>query len=94
MKKKRNEKLRELHKKIQQKEEEKLIKDIEDIENSKDDSNRMYKAVCNINRNKSKEPILVEGKNGLTSNEEEATEIVTDFFKKIFNQENKHQYLT
>ncbi len=31
MKKKRNEKLCELHKKIQQKEVEKLIKDIEDI---------------------------------------------------------------
>ncbi len=53
MKKKKNEKLHELHK-IQQKEEEKMIKYIEDIENSKDDSNRMYKAVCNINRNKSK----------------------------------------
>ncbi len=59
--KERNENLRELHNKIKKMEEEKLIKDIEDIENSKDDSNRMYKAVCIINRNKSKEPILVRG---------------------------------
>ncbi len=91
MKKKRNEKLRGLHHKIQQKEEEKLIKNIEDIENSKDDSNKMNKAVRNINRNKSKEPILVEGNNGLITNEEKASEIVTDFFKKIFNQEKQTQ---
>ncbi len=48
----------------------------------------MYKAVRNIIRNKSKVPILVESKNGLTSNEDEATEIVT-VFKKIFNKEKQ-----
>ncbi len=41
IKKKRSEKLCELHNQIHQKEEEKLIKDIEDIDNSKDDSNTM-----------------------------------------------------
>ncbi len=41
IKKKRSEKLCELHNQIHQKEELKLIKDIEDIDNSKDDSNTM-----------------------------------------------------
>ncbi len=33
--------------------------------------------------------IETKGKHGLTSNEEEATELVTDFLKKIFNQEKR-----
>jgi hypothetical protein len=89
MQRKRNDKLREIHNMIKQKEEKRLIKNIEDIENSKDDSNRMYKAIRNINRQKPKESLLVEKENGTTSNEEEVVEIITDFFRKTFNQENQ-----
>lgn len=59
------------------------------MKNSKDDSYRIYKSVRKINREKPKEPILVDGKYGLTSNEKEAVEITIDLFQKTFFQDNQ-----
>ena len=55
----RNQKMNELRKKIKELQEEKIEEEIEEIESTKDDSTRMYKAVRKIHRNKQKEEILV-----------------------------------
>ena len=44
----------------------------------------MFKAIKHVNRSKPQNPLLIEGENGLTANEEEQTEIIADFFKKQF----------
>ena len=46
--------------KIRELEEKRLENDIEEIENCKDDSNRMYKAIGKSTRCKPKETVLVE----------------------------------
>ncbi len=46
--------MRELAKKIQKNENQKLLEEIEEIENCKDDSNRMYKTIRKSSRSKPK----------------------------------------
>ena len=75
-------------------EEKKIVEDMEEIENSKDDSTRMYKAIRIQQRNKPKDEIMVDGDEGLTASGEEATKIVTEFFKKTFNAENQRKFET
>ena len=60
LQKKRNEKMREIRKAINDKETRKLMENIKEIEDSKDDSIRMYKALKQINRNKPKSEIIAK----------------------------------
>ncbi len=91
LQKKRNEKLREVGRKIREIEEERIEDDIEEIEKSKEDSTRMFKAIRKIHRNKPKDEIMVNGEEGQTSNDKEATEIIK-FFKNFFNAENQQKF--
>ena len=89
LQKERNKTMREIERKLQDIEEEKIQKDIEMIEKTKDDPTRMFKAISNMKRNKPKERILVENTEGLTANEDEAVQIVSNFFNNFFNAENQ-----
>ena len=89
LQKERNKKMREIHDTIKKHESNRLVKDIEEIENSKNDSTRMYKAIRKIYRNKPKQPLIVEKDEGVTCDEETATETITDYFKFMFNKENQ-----
>ncbi len=92
LQKERNLKHREVVKKIKEIEEKRIEEDIEEIEKSKDDSTRMYKAIRKIQRNKPKDEIMVDGEEGMTSNDTEAAEIVTEFFKDFFNAANQAKF--
>ncbi len=63
---------------------------IEEIENTKNDSNKMFKVLRKINRDKPKEKIFIN-QNGkfLTENNEVINEI-TDYFKKLFTDDESH----
>ena len=77
--------MREIRKAINDKETRKRMENIQEIEDSKDDSIRMYKALKQINRNKPKSEIIVKNEqNRLTSNAKEAVEIITKFFYEMF----------
>ena len=52
----------------------------EDIENSKEDSTRMYKAVRAVQATKQKKKLIVEGEKGLATNEGEQASIITNHF--------------
>lgn len=93
LQKSRNDKLKELRLVVRQIKEEKLLEDISEIENSKDDSSRMYKAVRQLNRSKPKSKILVETDDGVTANESEASEIITKFFENVYNSNNQKIFL-
>ncbi len=84
---KRNKNMRELVKKIQEIENQKLLEEIEETENCKDESNRMYKAI-----RKSKDAIVVETEYGITTNEKESMKIVTDWFETAFKAENQTEF--
>ena len=85
----RNAKMKEINKRIGEIEETRIINEIETIENSKDDSYRMFNASKNLARKKPKESIVVDTREGKTSNDDEAIKIVTTFFEKTFNAENQ-----
>jgi hypothetical protein len=64
---------------------EQIERKAEEVEQYQDDSRRMYQAVRILDRGREKK-ILIEGKDCLTSNEEEQTEIMTNFFETVFKQ--------
>ncbi len=90
---KRKENMRKLTKKIQVIENQKLLEEIEEMENGKDDSNKMFKAISKSSMSKPKEAIVVETENGNTTNEEESMKIVTDWFERVFKAENETKFL-
>lgn len=89
LQKKRNIKMKEIHRKIKIEESKRLLEDIKDIEDSKDDSTKMFKALRKMTRNKPKTSIIVDGENGQTTNEQDAADIITNFFEKCFNADNQ-----
>jgi hypothetical protein len=54
------------------------------FENTKEDTQRMFKCIKNINRSKPKTPLLLQGENGLTADEKEQVSIITKHFKAQF----------
>ena len=58
--KERNATLKEIHQKIEEEENNKIIKQVEDIEKYKDDSRRMYRVVRKLQRKEPKKKILVD----------------------------------
>jgi len=64
---------------------------VEDIEKYKDDSNRMYQAVRALQNLEPKKKILVNGEDGMVTNEKEQVSIITDFFKNTFKKDNMEE---
>ena len=87
--KKRNEILNEIHKKLKQEEEKNIEEIIKDIENNKNDSTKMYKAIRIIQKSESKKKILVQGENGLVTNSKEQVEIISKFFEQMFYKDEE-----
>ena len=83
----RNKIMREIKDEVRLREEEKILQDIEEIEEAKDDSSRMYKAVRKSVR-KRKQKLVIKTKDGLTCDVEEATKEITKFFKDMFNKDH------
>ena len=84
LKKKRNNKMKEIHRELGKQKEKKIEREIEEIERSKDDSNRMYKAMKNIQRMKPKAPLVVDHDGGITTDPETQVGIISEFFEKMF----------
>ncbi len=63
----------------------KILEEIEEIQDCKNDSNRMYEAktkCSTLNNPKEQIGTVVETDNGITTNEDQSMEIVTDWFEK------------
>ena len=84
----RNRILTEIHTIITLEENEKVNKAMEDLKDLHD-NNKMYQAVKKIKNLKPTENLLIKGKNGLTANPTEQSEIIAEYFKNTFykNQE-------
>ena len=84
LQKERNSKLKEIHQITKEEKENKLLEGLEEIENSKDDSRRMFQAIKYINR-KTNSNIIVKNKEGeIAGTTTKKIEQITDFFSKLF----------
>ena len=87
LQKERNQIMKEIHDEVRLREEDKILEDIREIEEAKDDSNRMYKAVRKSVQKK-KQKLVIKTKEGLTCDAEEANKEITKFFKEMFQKNN------
>ena len=87
LKRERNKILNRIHEEMSETKKRKIEREIEEIERRKDDSNRMYTAMKNIQRMKKKVPLVVEDQDGITTDPAKQAEIVTQFFQKMFTSE-------
>ena len=85
LKKERNKKLKEIQLELGKEKQQKIEREIREIEEAKDDSNRMFKAVKNLKRMKGKTTLSIDCEGGKTTDEETQTKIISDFFQKMFN---------
>ena len=84
LKRSRNLKMKQIHTELGKEKTRKIENEIREIEQSKDDSNRMYKAIKAIQRMKPKTPLVIEDTDGVTTDEKRQVELITDFFEKMF----------
>ena len=60
-------------------------KKIEEIENTKNDSTKMFKVLRKINRNKPKEKLFIKQNENIMTDVDEVTLEITNYFKQLFN---------
>ena len=81
---------KDIRKRIKEIEEEKLDKKLQHLEGTKNDSNRYFRAIKDIQKNKKKENIYVKDNNGkMVGSDEKNTELITEYFKEMFAPTNK-----
>ena len=85
LKRERNKIMNQIHNEISREKRERIEREIAEIEGTKNDSNKMFKAIKNIQRMKKKDPLVIESEDGKTTDPEKQIEIVSTFFKKMFN---------
>ena len=84
----RKELKRKLRARLKHIEEERLDRKLQAIEDSKNDSNKYYKAIREIQRMKKVESLTVKNEKGeIATTEEQQIKIVTDYFKKMLAPE-------
>ena len=90
LKKERNRKLNQIKQKIEKNEREKINKEVEELEQYKEDSRKMFQAIKYIKNREPNKPLLIENKEktGLITNETDQVEEITNFLKSFFNKEN------
>ena len=88
IRKARNQKLTEIHELMKNKEQLNIIDHLREIENSKDDSGRMYKAVKAIQQNRKRKPLQIETGDGITAEPTAQARIITEHFKSMFTKED------
>ena len=76
--------MRKIKDKLREESERNELKNIEDIEKTQNDSNKMLMALRKMNRDKPKSKIFVKDGEGIIENEEEVTNLVTAFFQEMF----------
>ena len=64
LRKKRNKTINKLHKLVKRQEQQNIERQIEEIENTKEDSTRMFKAIKDLQRSKHKENLLIKTPDG------------------------------
>ena len=79
----------ELHKENQNNKQAEILNSIEEIENCKDDSTKMFKTIRNMMRDKLKKTLMKTAE-GITCNEKQAMETIIDFFEEMFSKENEN----
>ena len=79
-----------LHKEIEREERNKLNEKIEEIEKYKDDSNRMFQVIRQL-QPKERKKILVHTENVVIVNEKKQIEIVTNHFKGVFQRRGEDE---
>ena len=91
LKKERNQILREIHSKLEEEVLQKINSLTEEIEVTKNDSTRTYKAIRALNSLQPKKQLVIEvpETKEITTNEKKQNQIITDFFNKIFHQDNE-----
>ena len=83
----RNKIMKKIHQKMKELDEQNLENRLKEIENSKNDSSRMFRVIKEIQRQKPKIPLLIKTETGgFTINEKEQAEIITAHFKKQFSK--------
>ena len=76
----RNKVMKETHSELGKIAERKIEREISEIEEARDNSNRMYKAVKNIRTMKGKEAIMIQHEGGITTDADKQTEIISEYF--------------
>ena len=66
----------------------KIEMEIREIEEAKDDSNRMFRAVKNLQRMKTKTPLTIDRDGGVTTDPDKQTVIISEFFKNMFTDQS------
>ena len=89
--KERNRVMHELHYRLKIERDEKELNKIKAFENIKEDSNKMYRVMREINRNKPREKIVVKQEDSLIIDEEEVTTEITKFFTSVFSSDSINQ---
>ena len=84
----RNKIMKKIHKEIEKEETENLDQEIERLEKIHDNSNRMYEAANFLRRLKPKEKLIIQSKEGKTSNPKDCAEILTEHFQGVFYNKN------
>ena len=88
LKRERNNKMTEIHKELAKEKTRQIENEIKEIEEAKDDSNRMYKAVKAIQRMKPKVQLTVEDGDGVTTDTSRQIDIISAFFGNMFHSTN------
>ena len=92
LKTERNRYLNDIHKIKKELEKEALENRLHEIENSKDDSRRMFQALKYLHTRGKKESVVVKNDNGIVSSDDAKIDIITEHFKKSFFQENVEEF--
>ncbi len=77
---------KKIRKILREREEDKINKQLESIENTKDDSRKMFHAIKELSRQDGNKKLLIDGEMGQTSNPKQQVKIVTAFFKEQFSK--------
>ena len=86
IKQERNRILNEIHAHIKSAENEKIRNALQELENSPNDSQKMFQAVKYLQKISPKAPLLLQSTNGLTANEAEQANLIANHFNKQFNK--------
>ena len=91
LKQERNRTLRKIHEQLQKQELSHIENLTAEIENSKNDSTRMFKAVRALKTTKPQKKLIVDGADGIATTEHQQLEVITDHFKNIFHKPGQQE---
>jgi hypothetical protein len=82
--------LEQIQKELRKEEMARINERLEEIEKYKEDSNRMYQVVRQLQA-KNKKKIMVQAEDGLTANEKKQIEIITNYFRDVFRKDTEEE---